>query len=380
MCFLLKKPELPRIAVPKKLQSILGISKQYHFLISYNHAMAKVGLLVLVLCGVVASIILFKNQTSQIAPLPEVIPMVPRKIYLGAWVQDFWDSKSKTLATSKLIDFEEIVGKKMAIATLYSEWNYLRNPELLSKLEEISSHGWVPLISSNPYFMADCPEKNQSLYATIASGQCDAFLREVIQNLKAYQKPVFLRFAWEMNLKSMYWSIPTTKSQPEEFVAAWKHFHDIGVAEGADNIIWNLSFNTSSSDTIPYAKLYPGDEYVDWVSIDGYNWGTSQKWSGWTSFEGVFRNSYNELAAISNKPIMISEFNSSTDGGDKAAWLQDALEKAIPEKFPLIKAIVFFNENKIEGESVDWRIEKSPEFSQATKVGLTNSIYVSNYP
>ena len=35
---------------------------------------------------------------------------------------------------------------------------------------------------------------------------------------------------------------------------------------------------------------YPGDDYVDYISIDGYNWGTAQSWSGLeVFFPGFFR-------------------------------------------------------------------------------------------
>ena len=34
---------------------------------------------------------------------------------------------------------------------------------------------------------------------------------------------------------------------------------------------------------------YPGDEYVDWTGVDGYNWGVRN--GGWQSFEQVFRKS-----------------------------------------------------------------------------------------
>ena len=33
---------------------------------------------------------------------------------------------------------------------------------------------------------------------------------------------------------------------------------------------------------------WPGDAYVDFQSIDGYNWGASQSWSSWRSPEEVF--------------------------------------------------------------------------------------------
>jgi hypothetical protein len=33
-----------------------------------------------------------------------------------------------------------------------------------------------------------------------------------------------------------------------------------------------------------WGNLYPGDAYVDWMGVDGYNWGTSQVGSKWRAF------------------------------------------------------------------------------------------------
>jgi endoglucanase len=303
-----------------------------------------------------------------------------RDVYVGAWVGGFWDNASKKLTTSKLTDFENKIGKKMAIATIYSEWSYLSDKDLLTPLNTISDNGWTPLISSNPFFFDGCKDNTKSLYKTVADGDCDEFLKDAAANLRMYEKPILFRFAWEMNLPSMYWSVNSLKSTPEEFIAAWRHMHDIFKQEHADNVVWVLSFNTTSSNTIPYAQLYPGDEYVDWVAIDGYNWGTAQPWSKWTDFNGVFRKSYDELTSITDKPVMLSEVNSAPNGGNKAEWLRDMLSVQIPTNFPDVKAVIFFNEDKSKGENVDWRIEKSDENVSAIKNVLDNPLYKSDFP
>ncbi|MFO0703985.1 MAG: glycosyl hydrolase [Patescibacteria group bacterium] len=310
-------------------------------------------------------------------------PARTASVYVGAWVHGSWDNDKKTLNTKVVKDFEEDIGKKIAIMNMFSEWQYLENKNLVTDLNKISDNNWTPMISANPAFFDKCKKGNDSLYKTIASGACDEFLKSVGQNLKNYGKPVFLRFAWEMNLPNMYWSIKALKSTPQEFVEAWRHFHDVVRNEGATNVLWVLSFNTSSANTVPYVDLYPGDEYVDWVAIDGYNWGnTHPEWSRWTDFNGVFRNSYNELTAITNKPVMLSEVNSTPNGtgGNKSDWLQDMLEKQIPKNFPKVEAIVFFNENKTEGEKVDWRMEKSADYLKVLREHLNEPLYKSNYP
>lgn len=331
-------------------------------------------LLFTILIGIYSSVAWKSNATTEIPTLPD------RKVYLGAWVGGFWDSKTKKLDTKVVNNFEHAIDKKVAIVNIYSEWAYLPQKDLLTKLDAISEEGWTPMISSNPSFFDGCPKGTDSLYKTIADGKCDEFLRDVAANLRSYDKPILFRFAWEMNLPDMYWSIKQVKSTPQEFIAAWRHFYDVLHEEEATNVKWVLSFNTTNSNTVPYAKLNPGDDYVDWVAIDGYNWGNSHSWSGWANFNGVFRKSYDELTAISQKPVMLSEVNSASSGGNKAAWLDDMLNVQIPENFPQIEAIVFFNESKIGGENVDWRLEQSEKDLTVVKKALKNEIYRSVFP
>lgn len=320
-------------------------------------------------------------KSPTLTPSPSSQPS-PREVYIGAWVTDFWDNDTKTLKTKNLKDFENKLDKKFALANIYSEWAYLKDPKLINKLDEISQNGWAPLISSNPYFFKDCPDKGENLYKTVGSGKCDAFLKDAVNNMKSFNKPIFFRFAWEMNLPSMYWSTQKTKSAPADFITAWRKFYKISKEQEADNIIWVLSFNTTNSVTTPFKELFPGNEYVDWVAIDGYNWGNTHPWAGWASFNGTFKASYQELAALTNKPVMISEVNSAPTGtgGDKALWLKDMLDVQIPQEFPNIKAVILFNEDKSEGEKIDWRMEKSPEYINALKESFKNPIYKSAYP
>lgn len=333
----------------------------------------------LIACGVAVGFMFFNSQESvRSEELIETLP--PRQVYVGAWVGGFWESQTKTLDVTKLSNFEKNIDSKVAIANFFSEWSYLENPKLLVNLKEMSSYGWTPMISSNPFFFKSCPKSNHSIYKTIAMGECDEFLSRIANNMKQFEGQILLRFAWEMNLPDIWWSISKTNSSPEEFVQAWQRIHTIMRIEGAENVKLVLSLNTSSGKTVPYSELFPGDEYVDWVAIDGYNWGTSVSWSGWTSFDGVFRKSYEELTALTTKPVMLSEVSSSPIGGSKAGWFDDMLNNQIPYKYNAVRAIVFFNENKDHNEGVDWSIDSSSDTLFTVKGALKNSLYKKSYP
>jgi beta-mannanase len=299
-----------------------------------------------------------------------------RTILFGAWHEGFFDAKTRTLHPEKLKAFEKIIDKKVSIAHYYRGWEYLADPILIEEFNTIRDNGWQPMLNVNPYYFDDCPATDEPLYRAIANGQCDEFLRKAGKNLSKIDKPFYLLFAWEMNNKDLPWSIPYTTSTPQEFQSAWRHIHTILEKEEAKNIIWVFAPNTYASGTPEYIDMYPGDAYVDWTGIDGYNWGESQSWSNWSSFSGTFTTSYRHLVSIApSKPIMIAEFNTTDKGGDKAGWYKEALTKEIPYNFPQIKAIVLYNEDRTKQENVNRKVDVTATSLESFKKAIQTKFY-----
>src|SRR5205085_4414037 len=96
-------------------------------------------------------------------------------------------------------------------------------------------------------------------------------------------------------------------------------------ADGAGNVKTVWCPNTRyAGDAGAYANYYPGDAYVDYVCLDGYNW-ASANGSPWQSFDQIYAPSYAEITALSSKPLMVGEY-ASTEGaaGQKVQWIADA--------------------------------------------------------
>ena len=145
--------------------------------------------------------------------------------------------------------------------------------------------------------------------------------------------------------------------------AAWKRFHDHRAGAGRDERDLGLvPERRSRSTSTPLASLYPGDAYVDWTCVDGYNFGTiPMKTDSWKSFYAVLKPTYDQLLALApSKPILIGETASTEYGGSKAAWITDMLKTQLPLNFPKIRALAWFNWNIYEnGGTYDWQIESS---------------------
>ena len=91
--------------------------------------------------------------------------------------------------------------------------------------------------------------------------------------------------------------------------------------------MWAWCPNVTDTDGGNQATMsyYPGDDYVDWTGVDGYNWGSAN--GEWQTFQQSLPHIYPLLAA-KGKPILIGEMASTEVGGDKAAWI-DAIVPAL---------------------------------------------------
>jgi len=146
---------------------------------------------------------------------------------------------------------------------------------------------------------------------------------------------------------------------PALYVAAWRRIHDVFAAEGTTNVQWVWCPNATAfraGDERNAPAYYPGDEYVDWICADGYNWAPGRQGDQWRSFADIYGPFY-EWGMARRKPLMVGEFGAQErNPGDKAQWLTEARE-ALKTKFPGIKAVVYFDADK----DYDWRVTSSPE-------------------
>jgi endoglucanase len=111
--------------------------------------------------------------------------------------------------------------------------------------------------------------------------------------------------------------------------------------------------------------------------MDGYNTGTNPSMPDrWRSFGELFGETYTALQELSpNKPIMIAETASTEAGGSKASWIRNAFTYVLPELFPQVKAVVWFNWNM---DGMDWVIESSPESQAAFAESIASDYYVDD--
>jgi beta-mannanase len=197
----------------------------------------------------------------------------------------------------------------------------------------------------------------------IIRGRFDEGLERFAQGAKVWGRPLFLAFGHEMNGNWYPWS-----EDPAKYKAAYKHVFDIFKKAGAENITWVWNPNVEPLDGV--MDYYPGGRYVDWIGIDGFNWGNTQDFSSWLSFDQIFGRACSLFQSSSNKPLMISEFASAEQGGNKAAWIKATYTSI--QGMERLKAAVWFDTKN----EADWRIDSSKDSQSAFSAAISDNYFI----
>jgi hypothetical protein len=230
---------------------------------------------------------------------------------------------------------------------------------------QVAAAGAVPVITWEPWNPGNGVDQPAYALDRITAGDFATYETTWAKQVKAYGKPVVLRFAHEMNGNWYPWSEQTNGNTAGDYVAAWRQVRSVFSRQGVTNVTWSWSPNVPYTGSTSLSSLYPGDAYVDEVALDGYNWGTTQSWSAWTSFWDVFSGGVTQLRALTTKPLFIAEVATAEAGGSKAAWISDMF--ATLGAHPEIRGFTWFDHAK----ETDWRIDSSTESLDAFRTGLS---------
>lgn len=178
----------------------------------------------------------------------------------------------------------------------------------------------------------------------ILNGQYDEFLNSFVKETVEFGHPVLFRFANEMNGDWCDYSAYHTSRDPEIYKEMYKYIYKIFEEAQADNVVWVWNPNEKSFPDFKWndeMMYYPGDEYVDIVGLTGYNNGNYYRGEIWRSFIEIYEPLYLKMASISEKPLMITEFSSSSIGGNKEQWVRNMFNHI--DRYDRIKVAIWWN-------------------------------------
>lgn len=178
----------------------------------------------------------------------------------------------------------------------------------------------------------------------VLNGERDEYLNAYAQAIAKFEHPVLLRVGNEMNGDWCVYSAHHTSKDVEIYKAFYRYLYEIFEVNGANNVLWIWNPNEKSFPGFAWNDMtlyYPGHEYVDIVGMTGYNTGSFYPGESWRTFDEIYAPLYAQYTAMFNKPLMITEFSSSSIGGDKAAWIEDMFTQIA--KYPKIKVAMWWS-------------------------------------
>jgi hypothetical protein len=277
-------------------------------------------------------------------------------------------------------------GKRHAVVNLFTDWcDRSKTMDNLFKqqLPKVWASGNVPLISWELYLCARAATP-ADVEARAARGDYDTYLNAWADRLKVFvsgpdgslgtgdDRRVYIRLAHEMNGNWYPWSAAVGGDSATHHVLLWQRVRGIFWAKGIDSrtVQWIWAVNHEDVGDVPAEAFFPGDDYVDWIGIDGYNWGASQPWSSWRTPREVFDPMVARLRAISRRPLALTETASSStraggvDVAAKSDWIT-AFFGYVAQVEVDARMVVWFNEDK----ETDWAVFGGANGDEAWRVG-----------
>jgi hypothetical protein len=243
----------------------------------------------------------------------------------GAWV-------GGRFTTTSINGFGTWRGRPVDVVTTYSPRESYQ--AMMDNTWSITT--WNGFAGKLNYGLAPLPDNGEGSLASIASGQQDAVWRKVAQNLKANGRgDSVVRVGWESNLKDWRWSATTANAA--QYKAAFRRIVTTMRAEAPGlkfefGIGCGSGLSGSTDRMAPLTAVYPGDDVVDLIGCDTYDWWNTHATSdaGWPA---VLRPAYGpgiadvaDFARAHGKGASYAEWGlakptNGNGGGDNPYWI-----------------------------------------------------------
>ena len=285
----------------------------------------RIGIVGRSLAGVVAIALLSPTACDRAAPATPTAGAL-----FGAFVQP--GPTTGADRRSAVTALEDSIGRPLAMERVYYRWD-----EPWPTADDVWTRdaGRIPFISWN----TTSANGAQVRWAEIAAGVDDPILHARAADLIAFGSPVVFSFSHEPDNDG-------AAGTASDYIAAYRHVHDLFQAAGVTNVTYAWTMTASSFGTGGAAAFYPGDDVVDVIAADGYNWYGCPQGGSWRSFAQVFAPFY-AFGQQHGKRMIVAEWGVREDPavpGRKASWIDDA--SAQLQRWPGIVAVLYFDADR----------------------------------
>lgn len=267
-------------------------------------------------------------------------------------------SGSASTALSYAQSEGSLLGRAPELVNIYQAWQW-RIPFPTQYVADAHAAGVVPQITWEPWD----PRlgATQPLYRLSNLSAYDSYVDAYAAAAAASGLPVNLRFAHEMNGTWYPWAVGQNGNTAADYIAAFRRLHSRFVAAGAKNVTWTWSVNVIPGMSVDIATCYPGDDVVDVVSIDGYDWYGTQ------TPAQVFSSTLLKTAQVAPaKPLWINEVG-TVRTGSRATWISSCFSYFEQTS---VHTLLWFEVALAGG--TDWRLTATSSSAQAARRALVD--------
>ncbi|MEJ1196883.1 MULTISPECIES: glycosyl hydrolase [unclassified Streptomyces] len=268
-------------------------------------------------CAVLVAVLALRDASGPADPAEDAKcrPTELLEPPCGAWFGAFVPHDKSDLA-EKVHEYEKNVGRGLDIVYTYHDMSAVTETrlegQLLTEQEQRVGEDRMLLLSWESKWWGGTKQQ-QPTWKQIAAGDLDDSVIDVqAQRIKEYGqrtgKKVFLSFDLEMDTRT------PDNGTPADYVRAYRHIHDRFRELGVDNVVWTWIITGYLDHADLFKSMYPGDEYVDWIGYNQYNYYLCHK-TDWLSFAQTQHATHDWIRAnlSDDKPLMLSEFGSASD-------------------------------------------------------------------
>ncbi len=233
---------------------------------------------------------------------------------------------------------------------IFIDFDRIRDGRFDSLFQAVEARGHSVIVTFEP-FTQPIEDSDPDVLNGVTRGQYDAELLRVFSTLKAAHHPVYFRYAHEMEIPIHRY--PWQSQDPQDYISSFRYVMGHDSLPPAVNRIWGPAGDRG------FLEWYPGDDYVDQVSIAIYGLPdknitdpTKQE-----SFEVIYKRKMWRMRFV-DKPVFITEFGVKGPEDYQTQWLEAAAR--VIQDDPRVVGINYFN---MSDTPKAWGEIKPPDWS-----------------
>ena len=273
-----------------------------------------------------------------------------------------WGATVKNSGTQTQIDavhsFETKVGRTLRATRDFLTWDA---PFPTSYENALKADGTTILLSFSTKRLNGTGVSWASIAAATPGSQLYLDMKSWADRVRDFGVPIYVTMQHEPEVSSN-----TAQGTATDYRAAWRTWVGILRGEHADNAkaLWIMTayaFKVGVNDRRQAPKWYPGDDVVDAMGADLYNWTNCRAniTNPWNSLQTLVEGLRLFSLAHTGPELWIPEYASVEDpaqAGRRAAWLADAQALFQTPNYTRFKGILYFDLKRV----CDWRVEFVP--------------------